>query len=70
VETRRAFFFQDGSLRFAAAKAPVDEEVEALLRAIRKRVLRLLVRRGLLCEEAGESKDRPTKFPQSKQLRE
>ncbi|MBW2212634.1 MAG: transposase [Deltaproteobacteria bacterium] len=45
----------DGSLSFAAAKAPTDDEVEALLGVIRKRVLRLLVRRGLLCEEGGES---------------
>ncbi|MBW2547473.1 MAG: transposase zinc-binding domain-containing protein, partial [Deltaproteobacteria bacterium] len=35
----------DGSLSFAAAKAPTDDEVEALLGVIRKRVLRLLVRR-------------------------
>jgi hypothetical protein len=47
----------DGSLSFAAAKAPTDREVEALLGLIRKRVLRLLVRRGLLCEEGGESSD-------------
>ena len=47
----------DGSLSFAAAKAPTDDEVEALLGVIRKRVLRLLVRRGLLCEEGGESSD-------------
>jgi hypothetical protein len=47
----------DGSLSFAAAKAPTDREVEALLGVIRKRVLRLLVRRGLLCEEGGESSD-------------
>jgi hypothetical protein len=39
------------------AKAPTNEEVEALLGLIRKRVLRLLVRRGLLCEEGGESSD-------------
>jgi len=41
----------DGSLRFVAAQAPTDEEVEALLGLIRMRVSRLLVRRGLLCEE-------------------
>jgi hypothetical protein len=34
----------DGSLSFAAANAPTDEEVEALLGLIRVRVLRLLVR--------------------------
>jgi hypothetical protein len=45
----------DGSLSFAAAKTPTDDEVEALLRVIRTRVLRLLVRRGLLCEEGGEA---------------
>jgi hypothetical protein len=47
----------DGSLGFAASKAPTDEEVELLLGLIRKRVLRLLVRRGLLSEEPGESLD-------------
>ena len=47
----------DGSLSFAAAKTPTDDEVEALLGVIRTRVLRLLVRRGLLCEEGGESLD-------------
>ena len=47
----------DGSLRFMAAKAPTDGEVEALLGLIRKRVLRLLARRGLLCDEAGEGLD-------------
>jgi hypothetical protein len=46
-----------GSLRFVSAKAPTDEEVEALLGVIRKRVLRLLVRRGLLCEEPGDDLD-------------
>jgi hypothetical protein len=44
----------NGSLQFVAAKAPTDEEVQALLDLVRKRVLRLLVRRGLLCEEAGD----------------
>ncbi len=44
----------DGSLSFAAAKAPTNAEVQALLDLVRKRVLRLLVRRGLLCEEAGD----------------
>jgi len=47
----------NGSLRFVAAKAPTDREVEALLDVIRTRVLRLLVRRGLLSEEPGESLD-------------
>ena len=47
----------NGSLRFAAAKAPTDLEVEALLGVTRRRVLRLLVRRGLLCEEPAESLD-------------
>jgi hypothetical protein len=47
----------DGSLSFAAAKTPTDDEVEALLRVIRTRVLLLLVRRGLLCEEGGEALD-------------
>ena len=47
----------DGLLRFVAGKAPTDEEVEALLGVIRTRVLRLLVRRGLLCEEPAESLD-------------
>jgi hypothetical protein len=47
----------DASLSFTAAKVPTDDEVEALLGVIRKRVLRLLVRRGLLCEEGGESLD-------------
>jgi hypothetical protein len=53
----------DGSLSFAAAKAPTPEEVQALLGLIRKRVLRLLVRRGLLCEEPGESPDEPEAPP-------
>jgi hypothetical protein len=53
----------DGSLSFAAAKAPTDGEVEALLGVIRKRVLRLLVRRGLLCEEPSESLDEPEAPP-------
>jgi hypothetical protein len=43
----------DGSLSFAAAKAETDDEVEVLIGVIRKRVLRLLVRRGLLCERGG-----------------
>jgi hypothetical protein len=47
----------NGSLRFVAAKAPTDREVEALLDVVRTRVLRLLVRRGLLSEEPGESLD-------------
>jgi len=47
----------DGSHSFAAAKAPTDEEVEALLGVIRARILRLLVRRGLLCDEAGDDPD-------------
>jgi len=47
----------DGSLRFVAAKAPTDEELELLLGVIRTRVLRLLVRRGLLCEEARDGPD-------------
>jgi hypothetical protein len=47
----------NGSLRFVAAKAPTDEEVEALLGVIRTRVLRLLVRRGLLCDEASDGLD-------------
>jgi hypothetical protein len=47
----------NGSLRFVAAKAPSNTEIEALLAVIRKRVLRLLVRRGLLSEEPGESSD-------------
>ena len=34
----------DGSIGFVAAKAPTDEEVEALLGVIRKQVLRLLMR--------------------------
>jgi hypothetical protein len=47
----------NGSLRFVAAKAPTEEEVEALLGVIRTRVLRLLVRRGLLCDEAVDDLD-------------
>jgi hypothetical protein len=47
----------DGSLRFVAAKAPSNTEIEALLAVIRKRVRRLLVRRGLLSEDPGESFD-------------
>jgi hypothetical protein len=53
----------DGSLRFLAVKAPTDREVEALLDVIRTRVLRLLVRRGLLCEEPSESFDGPETPP-------
>jgi hypothetical protein len=44
----------DGSLGFVSGRPPTDHEVEALLSAIRKRILRLLVRRGLLREEPGE----------------
>jgi hypothetical protein len=47
----------DASLRFVAAKAPTDAEVESLLSVIRTRILRLLVRRGLLSEDPGESFD-------------
>ncbi|MBW2223340.1 MAG: transposase, partial [Deltaproteobacteria bacterium] len=47
----------NGSLRFVAAKAPSNTEIEALLAVIRKRVLRLLMRRGLLSEDPGESFD-------------
>ena len=47
----------NGPLRFVAVKAPTDEEVEALLGIVRTRVLRLLVRRGLLCNEAGDGLD-------------
>jgi hypothetical protein len=50
----------DGSLSFAAAKAPTDEEVEAFLGLIRGRVLRLLVRRGLLSHESDEGLDEST----------
>ena len=47
----------EGSLSFAAAKAPTDEEVEALLGLVRGRVVRLLVRRGLLSKEPEEGLD-------------
>jgi len=47
----------DGSLSFAAAKAPTDEEVDTLLGVIRARILRLLVRRGLLSNESDERLD-------------
>jgi DNA-directed RNA polymerase subunit RPC12/RpoP len=47
----------DGLLSFAAAKAPTDEEVEALLGLVRGRVVRLLVRRGLLSNEPDEGLD-------------
>jgi hypothetical protein len=47
----------DGSLSFAAAKAPTDKEVDTLLGVIRARILRLLVRRGLLCDDAGDGLD-------------
>ena len=53
----------DGSLRFVATKAPTNGEVEALLGLIRKRVLRLLARRGLPCDQAGESLDEPEAPP-------
>ena len=53
----------DGSLSFAAAKAPTDEEVEALLDVIRARILRLLVRRGLLSDEAGDGVNEPETPP-------
>jgi hypothetical protein len=46
-----------GPLRFVAVKAPTDEEVEALLGVVRTRVLRLLVRRDLLCDDAGDDLD-------------
>ena len=44
----------DGSLRFVAARAPTDEEVETLLGVIRARIIGLLVRRGLVCDDAGD----------------
>ena len=47
----------DGSLSFAAAKAPTDEEVDTLLGVIRTRILHLLVRRGLLCDDGGDDLD-------------
>jgi hypothetical protein len=47
----------DGSLSFTAAKAPTDEEIDTLLGVIRARILRLLVRRGLLCDDAGDGLD-------------
>ncbi|MGB5350707.1 MAG: transposase [Polyangiales bacterium] len=47
----------DGSLSFAAAKAPTDEEVEALLGVIGSRILRLLVRRGVSSNESDEGLD-------------
>jgi hypothetical protein len=47
----------DGSFSFAAAKAPTDEEVDTLLGVIRARILRLLVRRGLLCDDVGDDLD-------------
>ncbi len=47
----------DGSSSFAAAKAPTDEEVDTLLGVIRARILRLLVRRGLLCDDVGDDLD-------------
>jgi hypothetical protein len=53
----------DGSLRFVSAKAPTDEEVEAFLGLIRKRVLRLLVRRGLVCDDAGDGVNEPEAPP-------
>ncbi|MGB5265957.1 MAG: transposase, partial [Polyangiales bacterium] len=53
----------DGSLSFAAAKVPTDEEVEALLDVIRARILRLLVRRGLLSDEAGDGVNEPETPP-------
>jgi hypothetical protein len=40
-----------GALAFTAALPPSDEEVARLLATIRRRVRRLLVRRGLLVEE-------------------
>jgi hypothetical protein len=57
----------NGSLRFVAAKAPSNTEIEALLAVIRKRVLRLLVRRGLVSEDPGESFDE-TEAPPLKAL--
>ncbi len=53
----------DGSLSFAAAKAPTDEEVEALGDVDRARILRLLVRQGLLSDEAGDGVNEPETPP-------
>ena len=53
----------DGSIGFVAGKAPTDEEVEALLDVIRARILRLLVRRGLLSDEAGDGVSEPETPP-------
>ena len=47
----------DGSLSFAAANAPTDEEVDTLFGVIRTRMLRLLVRPGLLCDDASDDLD-------------
>jgi hypothetical protein len=43
-----------GNLRFHPARAPSEEDVGSLLETIRTRILRLLERRGLLGEEAGD----------------
>src|SRR5207253_6649861 len=42
----------DGTLEFHAAEPPSDEDVARLLATIRRRVLRLLARRGLAVEDA------------------
>jgi hypothetical protein len=42
----------DGTLEFHPADPPSDEDVARLLATIRRRVLRLLVRRGLAAEDA------------------
>jgi hypothetical protein len=64
----------DGSLSFAAARALTDEEAEVLLGVIRARVLRLLVRRNLLCDVGRSRLEHPSsanypeegrRFPQS-----
>ncbi len=48
VFTERA----DGTLEFHPADPPSDEDVARLLATIRRRVLRLLARRGLAAEDA------------------
>ena len=44
----------DGTLEFHPADSPSDEDVAWLLATIRRRVLRLLARRGLAVEDASD----------------
>ncbi len=47
----------DGSVRFAPAPAPSDQEVEALLATVRRRIVRLAARHGIKLDESSDAAD-------------